>query len=73
LIHALRGQTNKPETILQCAEGDCWSAWFVCRSRGCRNNCFLGNMPLLFTQVEYAKAVIALTEAEQRAQRASSR
>jgi alpha,alpha-trehalase len=65
-IHALRGEIDKAETILRRAEAIAGPLGLFAEAVDARNNCFLGNMPLLFTQVEYAKAAIALTEAEEK-------
>jgi hypothetical protein len=58
-IRALCGEIDKAETILRRADAIAGPLGLLAEALDAQNNCFLRNMPLLFTQVEYAKAAIA--------------
>ena len=64
-VHALRGDLDRAEAILGRAEAIAGPLGLFAEGVDARTNSFLGNMPLLFSQVEYAKAAIALTEARE--------
>jgi GH15 family glucan-1,4-alpha-glucosidase len=61
-VHAMRGEIDEAEAILRRAEAIAGPVGLFAEGVDARNNSFLGNMPLLFSQVEYAKAAIALEE-----------
>jgi GH15 family glucan-1,4-alpha-glucosidase len=65
-VFVLRGQIEDAESILRRAEAAATALGLFAEAIDARNNTFLGNTPLLFSQVEYAKAVIALAEAQEK-------
>jgi alpha,alpha-trehalase len=65
-LHAMRGEIPQAESILRRAESIAAPLGLFSECIDARSNQLLGNMPLLFSQVEYAKAAIALNEAEQK-------
>jgi GH15 family glucan-1,4-alpha-glucosidase len=66
-ILAKRGETERAEDILLRAENIAGEPGLFAEAVDTRTNSFLGNAPLVFSQVEYAKAAIALDEAREQA------
>lgn len=62
--HALRGEREKAETTLRRAEAAAGEKGLFSEAIDARSSAFLGNMPLLFSQVEYARAALALARSE---------
>jgi GH15 family glucan-1,4-alpha-glucosidase len=61
--YAMRGECGKADAILRRVEA-IMPVGVLAEAMDGRNGALLGNMPLLFSQVEYAKAVLALEEPE---------
>ncbi|MGH7097284.1 MAG: hypothetical protein ACREE4_06435 [Stellaceae bacterium] len=57
---ALRGECEKAEATLRRAEAAAGEKGLFSEAIDARSSAFLGNMPLLFSQVAYAKAALAL-------------
>jgi GH15 family glucan-1,4-alpha-glucosidase len=72
-LFAMTGETAKAEDILQRAETIAGELGLFSEAVDARDGSFLGNMPLVFSQVEYARAAIALDEAYESQSRASFR
>jgi len=66
-VLAQRGDVERADAILRRAEAVAGELCLFAEGMDARNATFLGNMPLVFSQVEYARAAIAI--GEQRAQR----
>jgi GH15 family glucan-1,4-alpha-glucosidase len=62
-VLAQSGDTERAEAILSRAEAIGGDLRLFAEGVDARNNTFLGNMPLMFSQVEYARAVMALNTA----------
>lgn len=62
--HALCGEREKAETTLRRAEAAAGEKGLFSEAIDARSAAFLGNMPLLFSQVEYARAALALARSE---------
>ncbi len=58
-----RNELERADAILQRAEHIAGDLGLFAESADARNNTLLGNMPLVFSQVEYARAALALDEA----------
>lgn len=58
--HALRGERKEADAILRRAEAVAGEKGLFSEAIDARSAAFLGNMPLLFSQVEYARAALAL-------------
>lgn len=63
--YALRGERQKADALLRRLEATAPTGLFAEAIDG-RSGAFLGNMPLLFSQAEYAKAALALARAEEK-------
>ncbi len=61
--YALAGQTNKADATLRRAESLTQEIGLFAEEADARNDEMLGNYPLLFSQVEYVRAVLALRQA----------
>jgi GH15 family glucan-1,4-alpha-glucosidase len=62
-ILAQRNEVDQAEAILRRAEHIAGELGLFAESVDARNDTFLGNTPLVFSQVEYARAAIALDRA----------
>jgi GH15 family glucan-1,4-alpha-glucosidase len=62
-ILAQRNEIDRAEAILRHTERVAGEPGLLAESADARNDTFLGNTPLLFSQVEYARAAMALDEA----------
>ena len=69
--HALAkaGRCDEAEAILVKCEGIAGELGIFAEEADARRNIFLGNTPLLFSHVEYVRAVLALNEARARSAR----
>ena len=67
-VLARQGKLDYAERILQRAEAIAGELNLFSEAVDARDRKFLGNMPLVFSQVEYARAAIALNEMRNRAQ-----
>jgi GH15 family glucan-1,4-alpha-glucosidase len=65
-VLAQRDETDKAEAILRRAENIAGELGLYAEAADARSNTFLGNTPLVFSQVEYARAALALDEARAR-------
>lgn len=65
-VHALRNEISEAEALLQRAEAAAGPLGLFAEGVDARSGTLAGNMPLLFSQVEYAKAAMALADAEER-------
>jgi GH15 family glucan-1,4-alpha-glucosidase len=65
-VMAQRDEDDKADAILCRAEHIAGELTLFAESVDARNDTFLGNTPLVFSQVEYARAAIALDEARNR-------
>jgi len=63
--HAKAGHLEKAEAILQRAEQIAGPLGMFAEAVDPRNNCFLGNTPLLFSHVEYIRAKMEVARARQ--------
>lgn len=63
-ILARRGETDRAEAILAKAETIAGDLGLYAEAVDARTNAFLGNTPLVFSQVEYARAAIAIDKAK---------
>ncbi|MGH7085278.1 MAG: hypothetical protein ACREFK_16435 [Stellaceae bacterium] len=63
---ALRGECEKAEATLRRAEAAAGEKGLFSEAIDARSDSFLGNMPLLFSQVTYAKAALALARPDAR-------
>ena len=61
--YAMAGRTLEADAILRRAESLTESVSLFAEEADARNNELLGNYPLLFSQVEYVRAVLALDQA----------
>lgn len=62
--HALRGEREAADAILRRAEAAAGEKGLFSEAIDARSASFLGNTPLLFSQVEYARAALALARSE---------
>lgn len=62
-VHAIRDEIEEAEAILGRAEAFAGPLGLFAEGVDARSGSFLGNTPLLFSQVEYAEAALALTQA----------
>lgn len=69
--HALAGRLDRAESILARAEEAAGSLGLFAEGMDARTGMFLGNHPLLFSQLEYVRAILKLNEVRQRAGHAS--
>jgi GH15 family glucan-1,4-alpha-glucosidase len=69
---AQRGEVERADAILRRAEEVAGELCLFSEAIDARDGTFLGNMPLVFSQIEYARAAIALSEARGRLQSAVS-
>ncbi|HZU91822.1 MAG TPA: glycoside hydrolase family 15 protein [Stellaceae bacterium] len=59
-FYALRGETERADALLRNAERIAGETGLFSEAVDARSATFLGNTPLLFSQVEYARAALAL-------------
>lgn len=71
-VHAMRDEIEQASAILRRAELVAGPLGLFSECVDPRSDSLIGNMPLLFSQAEYAKAAIALNEAEQRISQANA-
>ena len=64
---AKAGRCDEAEAILRRCEAIAGDVGLFAEEADARHNTFLGNTPLLFSHVEYARAVVALNQARDRA------
>ncbi|MDQ3512109.1 MAG: glycoside hydrolase family 15 protein, partial [Chloroflexota bacterium] len=62
-VHARAGRTEDAEAVIRGVESVAGELGLFAEEVDVATGAFLGNMPLLFSQVEYARAVLALDEA----------
>ena len=63
-VYIQRGELECAEATLQRAEGIAGGLGLYAEAVDARNNTWLGNTPLLFSQIEYARAALALSRAQ---------
>lgn len=61
--HAMRGQPERGEAILDAAEAVAGQLGLFAEGIEPRSKTFLGNMPLLFSHAEYLRAVFKIAKA----------
>ena len=71
-VLARLGRCDEAEAILANCEDIAGETGLFAEEAHARNHCFLGNTPLLFSHVEYVRAVMALNRARARAGAADS-
>lgn len=62
-VYALRGEPEKADAMLRRAQAAAGPTGLFSEAVDARNRTLLGNMPLAFSQAEYAKAALALDAA----------
>ena len=62
-VHARAGRTQDAEAVIRGVESFAGELGLFAEEVDVATGAFLGNMPLLFSQAEYARAVLALDEA----------
>jgi alpha,alpha-trehalase len=65
-LYAMRGDLREAEALVARVESLAGPLGLFAEGADARSGSFLGNMPLLFSQVAYAKAIMAIAEAEER-------
>jgi alpha,alpha-trehalase len=60
--HAMRGNTQRSEEILQTVESTAGDLGLLAEEMNAVDQTFMGNTPLLFSHVEYVRAILALTK-----------